>query len=305
MKILLLILAIGYFATQCAVADLNDMVSNDGMLPTLIEPTNKIERGNTGTARFNRSLSELGGSSVELTPSMAAQLNALASLDSNETSKSKAAFGIDTRSRIFTTTYPMRAVVLITVQTSQVEGKCTGWLINSNTVITAGHCVHQGQNGSWYPVEGYTIYPAYDGANAPYGKCTAKRLYSTIGWTTNSNREYDYAALKLNCAIGKITGWFGFGTYETIKGFPTIISGYPGEKIGLWGAADIVSQETSTRAYYKTDTSSGMSGSPVWYDANSGPLAIAIHTSQSGSLNGGTRINKNVFTNLKNWKLAE
>lgn len=305
MKLSLIILALIGFTHNIALADLNDMVSNDGILPIIIDPANTIEKGNKGAAIIKSSLTELEVSSSNLTPAMVNSLNRLPTLGLENSPSSKAVIGIDTRAKIFANTYPMRAIALITVNTGQIYGKCTGSLINANTVITAGHCVHQGQNGTWYPVEAYTVYPGYDGSIAPYGQCTVKRLYSTIGWTVNSSPEHDYAALKLNCSIGKTTGWFGFGIYSTTRNLPAIVNGYPSDKIGLWGSADIVSQETDTRIYYKTDTSGGMSGSPVWYDSNYGPMIIAIHAYQSGILNSGVRINSKVFKNLKNWKLAK
>lgn len=303
MKSFLSRLILSNFVCSLALADLNDMVSNDGILPIISNPTNKIEKGNKGSASEESLLVSLGANPIDINTDLATYLNNLPSLGKNGLTN-KAIVGIDTRARVYANTYPMRAITLITIQTGEVSGKCTGWLINTNTVITAGHCVHQGKNGTWYPVEAYKIYPGYDGITAPYGQCSVKRLYSTVGWTENSSPEHDYAALKLNCAIGKTTGWFGFGIYNTIKNLPAVIHGYPAEKVGLWGAADVITQETDTRAYYKTDTSGGMSGSPVWYDSNYGPLSIAVHTYQSGTLNSGTRINANVFKNLKNWKHA-
>lgn len=55
--------------------------------------------------------------------------------------------GIDARYRIYPSAsgHPERAIGLLTFN----GGSCTGWLINANTVATAGHCVHQGNGGSF------------------------------------------------------------------------------------------------------------------------------------------------------------
>jgi glutamyl endopeptidase len=113
--------------------------------------------------------------------------------------------GPDTRERLYTSAYPTRARVLITF----TGGRCSGTLIGPNTVATAGHCVHTGGLlGSWRPVSSFRIYPGRDGALSPYGVCTARTLFSVIGWTVSANEEYDYGAVKLNCTVGNTVGWF-------------------------------------------------------------------------------------------------
>jgi glutamyl endopeptidase len=115
--------------------------------------------------------------------------------------------GQDTRTLVSpTTTYPASATVLITFS----AGRCTGWLINANTVVTAGHCVHPGGGGSFYPTSSYLVYPGRNGTSSPYGSCTARWLASVNGWTLNRNDQYDYGVIKLNCSVGNITGWYGY-----------------------------------------------------------------------------------------------
>ena len=56
--------------------------------------------------------------------------------------------GSDGRVRITgTTSSPYRAVVHIT---RDGNGWCTGWMINADTVATAGHCVSPGSTGGFY-----------------------------------------------------------------------------------------------------------------------------------------------------------
>jgi glutamyl endopeptidase len=57
-------------------------------------------------------------------------------------------------------------------------------------------------------VSSFRIYPGRDGALSPYGVCTARTLFSVIGWTVSANEEYDYGAVKLNCTVGNTVGWF-------------------------------------------------------------------------------------------------
>lgn len=78
--------------------------------------------------------------------------------------------------------YPWRASGLITVDDTQ----CTGWLIDEDTVITAGHCVHEGPGGDWRAVG--VFYPGRDGNEIPYGWCGEVRLYTTLGWARDGPR---------------------------------------------------------------------------------------------------------------------
>ena len=220
--------------------------------------------------------------------------------------------GIDARVRTYTTSYPARAVVLITFD----AGRCTGWLIGDDTVVTAGHCVHSGgTSGSWYPVSSYEIYPGRDESIAPYGSCDAMWLASVKGWTEQQDENYDYGVIKLDCDVGTTTGYFGFfwkKGKKSMKKYPAAISGYPGDKpLSQWQSHDIARVSNNKQIFYNNDTFGGMSGSPVWFDDGTlGPYAIGIHTTGphgSGAhsiYNHGTRINKEVFNNLVYWKTA-
>ena len=109
--------------------------------------------------------------------------------------------GADNRERVRNTSeYPYRAIALVTfTDANGSSSRCTGWLINADTVVTAGHCVHGGGSGEdWHRVDSFRVYPGRDGSASPYGSCTAKRLYSVRGWTRNAADTSDYGAIKLN-----------------------------------------------------------------------------------------------------------
>lgn len=214
--------------------------------------------------------------------------------------------GVDTRERLYTT-YPWtRAKVLITF----TGGRCSGVMIGPNTVATAGHCVHTGgPGGVWRPVASFRIYPGKDGPASPYGSCTARTLYSVLGWTLASDEEYDYGAIKLNCNVGNVVGWFGFSTEDpTLK--PTIVGGYPGDKpLTQWQGSDRVRALSVRQVFYRNDTLGGMSGSAVWWD-RLGPYMIGIHAyglhgaGNHALYNHGVRLVLAVFNNLLAWRNA-
>jgi glutamyl endopeptidase len=219
--------------------------------------------------------------------------------------------GRDDRKRVSNTrNYPNSAMALITFS----GGRCSGWMIGPDTVATAGHCVHDGgRGGSWK--QNVIVYPGRNGGQSPYGSCQATRLFSVSGWINNANEQYDYGAIKLNCAIGDRTGWLGFFWQSaSLNGVQSIISGYPGDKpLQQWESRDRIRTSQSRQLFYLNDTLGGMSGSPVYtqnHPACSGFCGMAIHTygihgsSPHSRYNHGTRINQGVFNNLVAWRNA-
>jgi glutamyl endopeptidase len=224
--------------------------------------------------------------------------------------------GTDTRFRTYTTTYPARAIALVTFD----GGYCTGWFYGPNVVATAGHCVHSGgSGGSWRT--NVRVWPGYNAGSAPYGSYPANWTASVIGWTSNGDERYDYGVIKLNTNVGNTVGWFGtFWQSASLTGLPSAVAGYPGDKIptqSQWMGADIVRVTEPRQVYYKNDTAGGMSGSAVWQDRPAGspfcadgPCAYAIHayglhgSAPHSDHNHGTRITEAVFNNLINWRNA-
>lgn len=283
-----------------------DITSSDGSIPEpAVIGTALIDNGYKGTGVASpATLIALGVESITISDTEFQRISMLKPLIPNTEvdTAPRAVLGLDTKVQLKPSVYPYRAVTLITIG----NGRCTGWLAGADTVITAGHCVHRGNGGAWFNLSSYTIYPGHDGTGAPYGKCTAKRLYTTEGWSVGGKTDYDYGAIKLNCQVGNSTGWLGFSAPATTKNLPALISGYPGDKpLGQWGTFDSVRKETANWSYYKNDTYAGMSGAPVWYDAGNRVLAFAIHSYAVNNFNRGARINSSVFKNIKTWKNAQ
>lgn len=209
--------------------------------------------------------------------------------------------GADNRYRITDTrAYPARATVRIT---SSI-GQCTGWMIDDDTVATAGHCLHNGS--SW--ATGVSVAPGQNGSVKPYGSCGSRGLHSVLGWTRDRNWEYDYGVIKLNCTVGNTVGWYGLRwTTASLNGVASITRGYPGDKPAeQWASNGTVRRSDVRKLFYTNDTVGGQSGSPVYdYVNGNGPYGIAVHaygTNDGGATNSGTRITQAVFNNFQNWK---
>ncbi|WP_312853949.1 trypsin-like serine peptidase [Thermoactinomyces mirandus] len=213
--------------------------------------------------------------------------------------------GSDSRTRVKDpSVYPYRAIVHI----ESNIGNCTGWMIGSDTVATAGHCVYDPDSKKW--ASWAKVYPGRNGDEAPFGSANAKRFYSVTGWTVQGNHNHDYGAIKLDKSVGNQTGWFGYRWQSgSLNGVNENISGYPGDKdYGTqWEHRDQIRETTTYKLIYNNDTYAGQSGAPVYQDSyqNCGVCSLAIHANGvygGKNSNRGTRITKEVFHNLNIWK---
>ena len=226
--------------------------------------------------------------------------------------------GPDNRFRInATTTYPHRAVVLITFDPPGLgTSRCTGWLISRNTVITAGHCLAAAGSGTFYSRSTYRIFRA---GTAPLRHSAPARrpvLHSVVGWVNSGSELFDYGAIRLNCNVGAQTGWFGWW-FQTasLNGLFTRVSGYPGDKpLTHWQSTDSVRGTQPRQIFYLNDTVGGNSGGPVWQNRSSAALfcqgvcAMGIHAYglhgpvPHSTNNHGTRIIQQVHNNFCFWR---
>lgn len=284
----------------------HDPVASDGSVVVVVEGARE-SAGNTAVSRPYRGTGQLTGTEgVSLVAPDIQKLQTLPALNLPVPGEGKTTETIigsfDSRVRTYTLSFPARAVALVTFE----NASCTGWFIGPDTVATAGHCVHSGgSGGNWYDVNTYGVYPGFDRDQAPFGFCRARTLHSVTGWTQSGNSQFDYGAIKLDCTVGNVVGWFGFfWTSASLNGQHIVVSGYPGDKEReQWWSTDRVRQTYARQLSYRNDTFGGQSGAPVWQDnppGRDGPYALAIHT-YGGATNLGTRITKAVFNNLLAW----
>lgn len=199
--------------------------------------------------------------------------------------------------------YPMSSIVKLnfsfyhpgTATTSY--GSCSGAIINSQYILTAGHCVFNPTDQSY--IASCDVIPAYNMGNAPFGYTTANNWYSFTQWTSNNNYDYDMAILSLATPIGNTTGWLGWGSNMMNSFFTTSSNtfhsfGYPAQDD--WGNPVF---ENGERMYYMNGYMDfwesansmchynlgfhGQSGSGLYYkDANNNRYAYGVLSHGNG-----------------------
>ena len=183
----------------------------------------------------------------------------------------------------------------------------TGFIIDRDSVATAGHVVYDVLRGGW--ATRITVRPGANGAdNFPYGAFESETLYSVKGWTNDKNYDYDYGLINISGTFPSTIGRFGYGVANTsnFDGKFARITGYPADPIidadkplyTQWyhsGTVDL----TTRKAFYDADTTGGQSGSPVYIPSEN--IARAIHSGYENGKNRGTRITQEVYDNLRDW----
>ena len=164
---------------------------------------------------------------------------------------------------------------------------CTGALIDADTVLTAGHCVHNGlaEASGWSTRVKFL--PGVEGNTAPFGTCGARELITLPGWYDDGAEYQDLGLIQLDCSIGDVVGWYGYRAVPgrtALNRYPIHLRGYPGDKVwgSLWTDRDRVAVSQARMVFYAADTYGGQSGAPLFNfrqcNGVRGPCILAVHS---------------------------
>jgi hypothetical protein len=239
--------------------------------------------------------------SIEMTPDMHPLFQPI--MDVSE----KPSFDVGTLNEQFTsaqltpttavTTYPYRAVGKLFFTTPSGNKTCSAAVIAPRIVLTAGHCVHNGNGAAsgWYT--NFMFVPAFNNGAAPYLSWNASYISTTNGWFTGGGtvpNAADWGMLEMadqavsgtTTQIGNAVGWLGFLTLSTIPNHATML-GYP----VAFDSGQLMHQVLAQSAQ-AVAPNNAESGSDMNLGAGGGPWIQNFGTASTGQ-NGGKNATRN------------
>lgn len=205
--------------------------------------------------------------------------------------------GADGRERLdlsATSAFPLSAIGQIEFVQDGTLYICTGYLIDGNSVLTAGHCSFDG--GQNDPIESATFFPGRERSNGdivnPFGSCAVSAVFAPEQWRLEGKTAHDYSVQQLGggCDFSETAGSFGLFTLDGDNAFAgrrLRVEGYPGDKSSgsRWKMVDEVDRNSINTLYYPMDTFGGQSGSPLfkWNRPScGGPCSAGVHAYGAG-----------------------
>ncbi|KAK6537417.1 hypothetical protein TWF694_011604 [Orbilia ellipsospora] len=181
---------------------------------------------------------------------------------------------------------------------SQTWTTATGWLLDSDIVVTAAHCIYEDNQRATCAIAciGYDANPETTDISTGEQRLVS-RVVMPFEWIASENEQHDMAFLQLNSPFENATP-IARGTPEintlqqiTVIGYPTDLG--TGEKIGdqmykMQISRDINLKRTKRNMLvYQGDFKGGFSGAPVIRDSDF--AAIGVHA-RGGSFNSAVVI---------------
>lgn len=175
----------------------------------------------------------------------------------------------------------------------------TGFLVDNNKVLTAGHCIYEAQYGM---AKSILVVPgAGSDGSEPFGSelVTTENMNVTDLWKETSKTDWDFGVLTLKSDFGSKAGVLKLaespashiGTNLKLAGYP-YNAGDDISKLPQMFDVDLVKSLGTNKVrtiYHEIDSGAGQSGSPI---LNAGNEVVGIHTFALSNrpLNGGVLV---------------
>jgi glutamyl endopeptidase len=198
-----------------------------------------------------------------------------------------------------TTTLPSSAIGSLEVTLDGEDVTCAGFLIDRNSVVTAGHCLHTGGSGGEFATAA-TFTPGRDGGTSPFGDCDAERIFVASRWLTNRSAADDWGLIQLNCDVGDTTGWLRMKYMSNAQlANRAVTVRAPALDGQMKTASDQIRSVAATTVTHRADADAAQVGAPIYQATGcSGPCVLAIHTGGNATNNKGVRITLSLIESL-------
>ena len=184
----------------------------------------------------------------------------------------------------------------------KIDYGCTGTFIAKRTILTAGHCVHEGGlGGRW--AQNLNFHRCKDcDPNNGY-KHTWKWAVSFLGWTLRGLANFDIAVIIVH---EPSPAQMVFKSESHLLPEKINIAGYPYDIPGqcMWLSSCTLTEANEHVLLYPCDTNKGMSGSAVYKycPVSNTPVINAVHVRRQGFfINIGTRITAFYERRIREW----
>lgn len=128
--------------------------------------------------------------------------------------------------------YPYLTVGKLFFVTPEGDFVCSGSVIQQRLILTAGHCVHSGVEGTSFYTD-FLFVPAFREGTAPFSAWDWDSVVASSIWTRGGGslpNAADYAIIVVRdideIRIGEVTGWLGWQTNSLLPNHVHIL-GYP------------------------------------------------------------------------------
>ena len=207
-----------------------------------------------------------------------------------EASEEDKIFGPDTRTLVRTPLqYPYLPIVRLVMDYNGSFFRGTGFLIGTNKIVTAAHCMIIPNTGQTVSNITAFVYPATQ--NAHCAVCTRCQISPT--YATTLAPADDWAVFKVGTNLGNYAGALQIMDCTTLPqgNYICSIAGYPSTVLRqttaqLWVASGAISFPLNNAEIDHTiSTSGGQSGSPVIVYTGGSYRVIGIHVNRSHATN--------------------